>query len=135
MKIALISCTKKKKDYKCKTEEMYSESDLFKKTLQYCKQQKFDKIYILSAKYGVLKLDDKIEPYNITLNKIGKQEKIIWGIKISKWIKDNLDIYDEIYMFAGKNYYKYIDIHNKMNLPLKNLSIGKRLRWLKERIK
>ena len=134
MKIAFIGCAKKKKSHKCKVEEMYSPSTLFRLTLQYCKQH-FDKIFILSAKYGVLQLNDKIEPYNITLNKMSKQKRVIWGVKILNWINSNLDIYDEIYIFAGKNYYKYINIYNKINLPFGNMKMGERVKWLKERIK
>ena len=135
MKIALISCSSKKKTFKCKAKEMYSESILFRLTLQYCKQENFDKIFILSAKYGIIELDDNIEPYDITLNKMSKSERDEWGAKITKWININLDIYDEIYIFAGKNYYKHLHIYNKINLPFRNLPIGKRLQWLKERIK
>lgn len=45
-------------------------SDLFKKSLEYARRLNPAKIYILSAKYGLLELDDMIEPYEITLNEM-----------------------------------------------------------------
>jgi len=130
MRIAFISCTNKKKDYECEAREMYSESTLFTLTLRYCKQQKFDKIYILSAKYGVLKLDTKIKPYQHTLNKMKIDDKINWGMKISEWIKHNLCNKDELYIFAGKNYHHYLNVNNKIVLPFGNMRIGERLNYL-----
>ncbi|WP_412059432.1 DUF6884 domain-containing protein [Cytobacillus firmus] len=35
MKIALVSCTKVKADYPCSAKEMYQESTLFKKAIDY----------------------------------------------------------------------------------------------------
>ena len=54
-KVTLISCVKKKLDLKSKAQDLY-QSPLFKKNLAYAKQINSDEIYILSAKYGLLKL-------------------------------------------------------------------------------
>lgn len=71
--IAFVGCVKSKKDHPCKAEEMYT-SDLFKKSLMYAK--KADKVYILSAKYGLVELDEVILPYQETLNtKTREQQK------------------------------------------------------------
>ena len=56
--IALIGCVKSKNKGIHKACELYN-SPLFKYQLEYAKR-KTDKIYILSAKHGVLKLDDEI---------------------------------------------------------------------------
>jgi len=45
---------------------MYSASDLFSKAYSYAVKN-YDFVVILSAKYGLLFLDDKIEPYELTL--------------------------------------------------------------------
>lgn len=81
--IIFIYCVKLKKNKKCKAEELYI-SDLFKKSLAYAKKQKPNKIFILSAKYGVLELKDIIEPYEVTLNKLNKQEKKKWAYNCIK---------------------------------------------------
>ncbi|WP_394897168.1 DUF6884 domain-containing protein [Clostridium paraputrificum] len=46
MKVALISCSKSKRSYKCKALELYSPSKLFSLSYQYAKTFA-DKIYIL----------------------------------------------------------------------------------------
>ena len=65
-KIVLISCSSMKSENKCKAQDMYI-SPLFKLSLQYALSICADKIFILSAKYHLLELDDVIEPYNVTL--------------------------------------------------------------------
>jgi hypothetical protein len=74
LKIGFISCTKKKKGFSCPSEEMYSISPLFQKAYSYCKDH-YDKVYILSAKYGLLKPDQVIDPYDQTLNSMKIWEK------------------------------------------------------------
>ena len=65
-KIVLISCVSKKLSHKSKAQELYI-SPLFRKNIQYAKSLNPDKIFILSAKYGLIKLEEEIEPYNKTL--------------------------------------------------------------------
>ena len=60
-KIVLISCVSKKLAVKSKAENLYS-SVLFKYNLRYAKSLNPEKIFILSAKYGLLSLDDEVEP-------------------------------------------------------------------------
>ena len=71
MKIGLISCTKKKKLSPCQAQELYSDSTLFSYVLDYCRKH-YDKIYILSAKYGLVELNQKIKPYDLTLKTMKK---------------------------------------------------------------
>lgn len=73
-KIALIGCTSRKKDHTCPAIEMYTESDYFNKKLEYCEKIGVEKIFILSAKYGLLDADEVIETYDLNLN---KQKRII----------------------------------------------------------
>lgn len=66
MKVELISCSKSKRSYKCKASELYSPSKLFSLSYQYAKTFA-DKIYILSAKYGLVEENEIIEPYEKNL--------------------------------------------------------------------
>ena len=76
-KVILISCVSLKRNVKCEAQYLYI-SPLFVKSLQYAKLQNPDKIFILSAKYGLVKCDDIIEPYNVTLKNFSKKEKLVW---------------------------------------------------------
>lgn len=130
MKIALISCSKNKKDYKCRAVEMYSNSTLFKKTLNFCKG--YDKIMILSAKYGAICCDDEIEPYEQTLNGASKKDKVEWA---SKCLNSLMSIFEiekcQFDFFTGINYYEPLkDLLPHSNFPMRGLGIGERLRFL-----
>ena len=111
-------------------------SPLFIKSLKYAKQLNPDNIYILSAKYGLVRNDEFLEPYNLTLNNFSKDERIEWSDKVIEKLKlvtsiDN----DNFIILAGNNYYEYLI--NKLKhyeLPLDGLGIGKRLKWLDEHI-
>lgn len=130
--IAFISCVKTKQNHPCKAQEMYI-SDLFKKSLKYAKQHA-DKIYILSAKYGLLKLDEIICPYEKTLNGLSEYEKKKWAYKVFKQFIDGGGNNNEPCMFiCGKNYRKYLmQKFPNAKAPLKDLSFGNQLKWLKE---
>lgn len=127
-----LSCVKKKKNYSCKATELY-DSDFFKKALKYAKQFNC-KIYILSAKYGVLEENDIIEPYEKTLNNMKVEERKNWGELVLQQLQTkNFNFEANTVFLCGENYRKYI-IQNFKNAhtPLKGLGIGKQLQWLKE---
>lgn len=134
MKIALISCVSKKINTTTKAKDIYI-SPLFKKSYNYAILNNY-KIYILSAKYYLLKPDDIITNYNLTLNNFNELEKKKWAFKIYNQLSQEIDINDEIVWLCGYNYKKYLNrlIKNKQIDPLKGLSIGKRLQWLNTKI-
>ena len=103
-KIALISCVRTKAEVKSpntiKAESLYI-SPLFKKALKYAKEKiNADRIFILSAKYHLLNLDDQISEYDYTLN--GEKADIIktWSDEVRKQLIDKgVDIAnDEIFI-------------------------------------
>jgi cytoplasmic iron level regulating protein YaaA (DUF328/UPF0246 family) len=132
-KIVLISCVSVKQEHKARAEELYI-SPLFKYGLAYAKSLKPDQVYILSAKYGLVGLDEVIEPYNITLNNMSSKKIKEWSESVLSQMRQkmNLDT-NKIIFLAGENYRKYLIPHIKNYIiPLKNLGIGKQLKYLKE---
>jgi len=136
MKIVLISCASKKLRKKAKAKDLYL-SNLFKLNLNYAYSLNPDKIFILSAKYGLLDLDEEIEPYNLTLNKIKDEEIQDWANKVLDQLKGKTDLQEDEFIFlAGENYRKYLLPRIKnYKIPLKGLGIGKQLKFLKENLK
>lgn len=133
MVISLIGCVKLKLTKSTFAEKIYV-STLFKYSLEYAKQRS-DRIFILSAKYGLLGLDTIIEPYNETLN--GKSDKEIkeWSKKVFKSILDlNIENNEFLYL-CGDNYKKYLQVWLPGSDPLKGMGLGKRLQWLKNNTK
>jgi len=136
MKIILISCVSKKLHNKSKAQDLYI-SPLFKKNLQYAKSLNPDKIFILSAKYGLLRLNEEIEPYDKTLNKMRSNEIKEWANSVLNQLKRSTDLENDEFVFlAGNNYRKFLLPHIKhYNIPMQGLSIGKQLQWLTKRNK
>ena len=78
-----ISCVKSKRKTKAKARDMYI-SPLFRYSLKYALSLTSEnKIYILSAKYGLLKLDEVIDPYELTLNTMSERRKKM-GIRFTQ---------------------------------------------------
>ena len=134
-KIVLISCASKKLAYKSKAEDLYI-STLFRLSLAYAKKLKPDKIFILSAKYGLLNLNDEIATYNETLNNKPVSDIKIWAEKVVFKLGKIANLQNDMFIFfAGKKYRKYILPHIKnYEIPLKSLRIGEQLKFLKNKL-
>lgn len=132
-KIVLISCVSKKLNHKSKAQDLYV-SPLFQKNLQYAKSLNPDNIFILSAKYGLLGLNEEVEPYDKTLNKMPLNEIREWADSLLNQLQkvSYLDK-DEFIFLAGNNYRKFLlpKIKN-YKIPMLGLGIGKQLKWLTE---
>lgn len=130
MKIGLISCTKKKKPYACPAKELYSASPLFRLALSYC-QKHYDKNYILSAKHGLIDLDRIIEPYNMTLGGMKRQERMLWAMKTASRLKKKIGKTDILYFHTGKPYREFLIplMENISEVMLEHSGIGRQLKF------
>jgi hypothetical protein len=133
-KVVLISCVSKKLPYKAKAKDIYT-SPLFKMNLRFANSLSPDKIFILSAKHGLIDLEKEIEPYDKTLNSMRSAEKKEWANNVLCDLRKVADLdNDEFIFLAGENYRKYlISSIKNYNIPLKGLSIGRQLQYLKEK--
>lgn len=134
-KVVLISCVSKKLPYKSKAQDLYI-SPLFKLNLKYARSLNPDNIFILSAKYGLVDLEEKIEPYDKTLNTMPVEEIKSWANNIIEKLKNliNLDE-DRVIFLAGEKYRRYLLPYIKnYEIPLKGLTIGRQLQSLTEKL-
>jgi hypothetical protein len=134
-KIALVSCTKKKQSYSCEAQEMYSPSNLFSKIKKFIQSDGFDDWYTLSAKYGLLKKDTVISPYDVTLLKMRAAERKSWAEKIFEELQNKIPSDSTIYFFAGEKYRQYLcpkleSAGISYHIPLKGMQIGEQLSYL-----
>ncbi len=131
-KIVLISCVSKKLSHKAKSEELYI-SPLFRMNLRYARLMKPDKIFILSAKYGLVSLNEELLPYNLTLKDMRSQEIKEWAEKVMQKLRIVSNLAEDTFIFlAGERYRKYLIPHIKnFHVPLQGLGIGKQLQFLK----
>lgn len=133
--IVLISCVKKKQNRKCKAEDMYI-SSYFKKSLEYAKSLKPDKIFILSAKHGLLSLSTEIEPYELTLNTFKVSELKEWSTRTLQQLTKEANLQNDKFIFLAGNKYRKLLLPelNNYEVPLEGLAIGKQLQYLNQRL-
>lgn len=131
-KIVLISCVSKKVEYKAKARELYA-STLFKLNLRYAEQLKPDDIFILSAKHGLLQLNEEVEPYELTLNTMSSNDIRTWADKVILQLSDRYQMDACHFTFlAGEKYRKHLILHTPhADIPFQGLRIGEQLQKLK----
>lgn len=124
-----------KRSHRTKAEELYI-SPLFKMNLAYAKSMQPDKIFILSAKYGLLDLETEINPYEQTLNTMPVKAIKAWAEKVKSQAvgKINFDK-NEIIFLAGERYRRFLlPFCKHAKIPMQGLGIGRQLQFLKNKI-
>jgi hypothetical protein len=92
-------------------------------------------MFILSAKYGLLPMDKQIEPYDLTLKNMKKDEKEQWGETVKgQMSKMGVNPQSDKFVFlTGADYMKplesFIPAEN-IEKPMEGKRMGERLSWL-----
>ncbi len=129
-RIALVSCVSQKLDHAARAKQLYT-SPLFRKAYRYASQNA-DRVYILSAKHGLVKPGTVTEPYDTTLNRMGKAERERWAKDVLQRLRRVADLqHDDFLILAGERYREsllpYLTHHT---IPMEGLGIGKQLAFL-----
>lgn len=134
-RIVLISCVSKKLSHKVKARNLYI-SPLFKYNLKYAESLNPDKIFILSAKFGLLNLEKQIAPYEKTLNKMSTEENKRWAANVISQLRNVADLDRDKFIFlAGAKYRRHLISYIKnFEIPFEGFTIGKQLKYLKQKI-
>lgn len=134
--IILISCSQEKGDARTRARDLYT-SPLFRKSLQWAESQKPDAIYIVSALYGLVRLEESISPYNFKITDLRKAERWQWAGRVRSHLTAQVvggrrvSAGDRITILAGKDYvYPLREWLPNLHAPLAGLQVGERLRWL-----
>jgi cytoplasmic iron level regulating protein YaaA (DUF328/UPF0246 family) len=84
-------------------------STLFKGAYKYAYTPGADKVFILSAKYGLIEESDVIEPYNETLNTKPVIEIKNWAKNVLESLSKKCDLQEDDFDFlAGEKYWRYL---------------------------
>ena len=139
-RIVLLSCTKAKLDKPSAAQDLYSPSPMFQKTKAYGKSLNPDKTYILSAKHHLVPLDKQLEPYDMTLKDMNKDEKEKWSQTVISQMKEKgINPESDTFIFlAGSAYIKPLEKHipeSNIETPMEGKRMGERLSWLNSQIK
>lgn len=129
--VVCLSCVKSKRSKPSKARDMYV-SALFTKMLAYAESLHPEKIYILSAKYGLLNLDDEIDPYELTLKNMPARARSLWAESVLSKMKREVDLENNQFVFlAGMPYRENLLQHIRhYTVPMEGLSFGRQLQWL-----
>ncbi len=110
---------------------------LHKYSLQFAKNLSSDKLFILSARHGLLDPDREIKPYDITLNRMSTEEIRSWSANVVVQLSERADLCaDHFVILAGDRYRRFIVPHiQSYEIPLQGLRIGQQLQFLKKAVR
>ena len=133
--IDLISCASRKLPHRAKARDLYI-SPLFRLQWQYAQQFIPSRVFILSAKYGLVGAEEIIEPYDLTLNNMRVHERKRWSAVVLQQLQKNCNLKrDHFVILAGQKYRQYLLPHfSSFEIPLSGMRIGQQLHYLKEHI-
>jgi cytoplasmic iron level regulating protein YaaA (DUF328/UPF0246 family) len=136
--IVLVACVSKKHEMPMSARLLYC-SPWFEKASAYA-DRIGDEGYILSAKYGLVRPDQVIQPYNETLNTMSAQERRTWAKKVALDLQKILHSGDRVIFLAGIHYREYLIEPIKrsgcsIEIPMEGLRIGEQLGWLNQRVR
>jgi hypothetical protein len=132
-RVALVSCVKSKQSAAARASELYT-SDLFRKMREYARANS-DAWYILSAEHGLLDPNQVIEPYERTLNTMGKADRDTWAKKVQQRLLEVIPPNSQVIILAGERYREgivpFLEEHAfQVIVPMEGLSFGRQLQWL-----
>jgi len=112
-KIVLISCAAREINNKTNKKNIYI-TEAFKKTIDYARSLKPDKIFFLTANQGLLGENEELYVSSNTLDDKKDDEVREWARVVLEQLKLQTDLLqDEFIFLAGYNYRKYIIPHIK----------------------
>lgn len=132
--VGLISCGKRKAAQPRPARELY-QGELFRKSLRYAEEVlEADRVFILSARHGLLPLDQVVAPYEQTLNRMSAAEVRAWGERVLDDLRAEADLEnDRFTILAGAKYRKHVVPALKhCDVPIEGLRFGEQLRFFKE---
>lgn len=132
--IGLISCSAQKLSYPAPARDLYC-SPLFRQGLTYA-EARCERVYVLSAKYELVELDQVLDPYDLSLSKKSKRERQAWGTRVADRIRFRHQL-SPLMVLAGSDYVMALrwgmagTDQARISEPLKGMMIGQRLSFLK----
>jgi hypothetical protein len=137
MTLHLIACSSTKLDARAPARDLYT-SDLFRKSVAYVESIGAPWA-VLSALHGMIQPDAMVEPYDVTLLIMTREQRRCWGAMATDqlWRFDDTDFV----FLAGQNYRQpMIDSQiwrargYHATAPMEGLGIGEQKAWLARRI-
>ena len=78
--------------------------------MHFADAEKPDKVFILSGKHHLLKLEEIIEPYDVNLNLVSEEALVTWSNKVLNQLKaEGCDLEkDYFYLLTNETYRRHL---------------------------
>lgn len=135
--LVLISCVKSKRSHAAEARDLYV-SPLFTMARDLAEAQGAE-FRILSARYGLVEPKKAIEPYEYSLNALGRADRRQWAQKILEQIAPLAQKKGRVVFFAGERYREYLidplrGLGVDVEVPMEGLRQGEQLSWLRRQL-
>ena len=134
--IVLLMCGKNKLSQKAKAKDLYT-SPRFQKSIEYAiKITDYSNIYVLSAKHGLLGLEQEIDPYDKSIYEMSVQEKKAWADTVIKSLSNISNLREDKYIFlTDDDYSEYLlPFLVYYELPLKGIMQDEHIIFFNKRL-
>jgi hypothetical protein len=142
-RVVLIACSKNKLPTTAAARDLYT-GQLFRLSLAYA-EPRAEHVFVVSAMYGALALDDRVAPYNLTMKNIPRPARQGWAARTLATLFLQTGMPTSLELLVSKAYAAPLrpilaDLVSgtrgfpEPSYPLQGLGIGERKRWLAERI-
>lgn len=130
--LVLVSCVKSKLAYAAPACDLYT-SPMFQMARHLAEQGADWRV--LSAKYGLVDPSSVIEPYDLTLNRMGVQDRRKWADQVMQHLLPLAEQFRKVVFFAGELYRDFLIPplrgHGiEVEVPMRGLRQGEQLAWL-----
>ena len=132
-RICLVACSSKKRALADKAAELYT-SSLFMRSRAWASTHS-DYWFIVSARNGLVRPDEIIDPYDVLLDDYGIRRRRTWGEQVIERLRRLCPEMKEIILLTGTMYRQpLLDALRKYDYkvysPLQGSGIGEQLAWL-----
>lgn len=134
-RVALVGCGARKLPHRAQALQLYT-GTLFRKAVDFALAT-HDEVFALSAKHGLVGLEDELEPYDATLHDLTPGEYSAWGKRVVEALVERMGgVPCAVTVLAGAMYADAIRSGLRRpgwpvaKYPLTGLGIGERMAWL-----
>lgn len=131
--LILVSCVKTKASFETEAEHLYT-SPWFRNARSLVKKHGRE-WRILSAKYGLLRPSQRVQPYEKTLKGARVSERRKWADGVLKDLLPDARCFERVIFLAGMNYREFllprlVEAGLRVDVPMEGLPLGSQLSWL-----
>jgi len=134
MTIILVGCVSQKEPTPMPARHLYT-GELFRRRRRFA-EKSGSQWFVLSALYGLVDPETVVEPYDVALKRLSKDDQRAWGLRVAKQLEARFGSLRGLTfeVHAGEEYATALvrplqERGAALERPLKGLRIGEQLQW------